>query len=163
MTDYTLLPDQSSFAVHDVRDVTSKKGLAADYSYHWQAALRGKQNIKHARLSVIRWGVLDASSVVVHYDILHKTKRLIVAPDLIDYFWAYPMPYDFPVGLFSGWYHEIWPRHNWGLSQLSWNSNWNRAHAPLSLPSYIIHSRKKLPFSVPVAQKHIIVFSLLFF
>ncbi len=31
MTDYTLLPDQSSMAVHNVRDVTSKEALTTDY------------------------------------------------------------------------------------------------------------------------------------
>ncbi len=33
MTDYTLLPDQSSFAVHDVCDATGKEALATDYYY----------------------------------------------------------------------------------------------------------------------------------
>ncbi len=31
MTDYTLLPEQSSFAVHDVHDITSKEALTTDY------------------------------------------------------------------------------------------------------------------------------------
>ncbi len=31
MTDCTLLLDQSSFAVHDMRDITSKEVLASDY------------------------------------------------------------------------------------------------------------------------------------
>ncbi len=30
-TDYTLLPDQSSFAVHNVPDVSDKEALATDY------------------------------------------------------------------------------------------------------------------------------------
>ncbi len=34
MTDYTLLPDQSLFAVHDVRYVNGKKALATDYYYY---------------------------------------------------------------------------------------------------------------------------------
>ncbi len=33
MTDYTLPPDQSPFAVHDVCDVTGKEALATDYYY----------------------------------------------------------------------------------------------------------------------------------
>ncbi len=33
MTDDTLLPDRSSFTVHDMRDVTGKEALATDYYY----------------------------------------------------------------------------------------------------------------------------------
>ncbi len=43
MTDYTLLPDQSLFAVHDVRDVTGKEALATDFYYYWKAVVGGKQ------------------------------------------------------------------------------------------------------------------------
>ncbi len=42
MTDYKLLPDRSSFAVHDMRDVTDKEALTTDY-YYWQAVVGGKQ------------------------------------------------------------------------------------------------------------------------
>ncbi len=34
MTDYTLLPDQSLFAVHDVCDITGKEALVTDYYYY---------------------------------------------------------------------------------------------------------------------------------
>ncbi len=42
MTDHTLLPDQSLFAIHDVRDVTRKEALATNY-YYWQAVVGGKR------------------------------------------------------------------------------------------------------------------------
>ncbi len=76
MTDYTLLPNQSSFVVHGVHDVTRKEALATDYYYYWQGIMRGKQKIKHASLSVVKsWGVLDAASVVVHYGTLGEMKQ----------------------------------------------------------------------------------------
>ncbi len=43
LTDYTWLPNQSSFAVHSVRYVTGKEALATDYYYYWQAVVGGKQ------------------------------------------------------------------------------------------------------------------------
>ncbi len=42
MTDHMLLPDQSSFVVHDMRDVNGGEALSADY-YYWQAVVGGKQ------------------------------------------------------------------------------------------------------------------------
>ncbi len=80
MTDYMLLPNQSSFAVHDVHDITNKEAPATDYYYYWQAVVGGKHKIKHASLSVVRlWGILDVVLVVIHYDTLQEMKRLIVA------------------------------------------------------------------------------------
>ncbi len=85
MTDM-LLPDQSSFAVHDMHDVTSKEALATD-CYYWQAVVGGKQKIEHADLSVeTSWGFPDAVSVV-HYDTLREMKRLIVERDA---HWSFP-------------------------------------------------------------------------
>ncbi len=81
MTDYTLLPNRSSFAVHNLCDATGKEALANDY-YYWQAVMGGKQKIKHASLPVVRlWGVLAAALVVVHYDTLCEMKRSIVPDD----------------------------------------------------------------------------------
>ncbi len=51
MTDYTLLPDQSSFAVHVRHDVTGKEALTT-YYYCGQAIVRGTQKIKDASLIV---------------------------------------------------------------------------------------------------------------
>ncbi len=80
-TDFTLLPDQSLFAIREVCDVTGKEVLATDY-YHRQAVMRGKPKIKHASPSVMRsLGGLDAVSVVVHYATLHEMKLSTVAPD----------------------------------------------------------------------------------
>ncbi len=43
MTNYMLLPDQSLFAVHDVRDITGKEALTTDNHYHRQAVVGDKQ------------------------------------------------------------------------------------------------------------------------
>ncbi len=50
MTDYTLLPDQSLFPVHDVHEVTGQEALATDYYSLWQAIMEGKQKVKHNSL-----------------------------------------------------------------------------------------------------------------
>ncbi len=68
-------PDQPLFAVHDVRDVTSKEALTTDY--YWQAVVGNEQKIRHASLSVVRlWGALDVASVCVHYDRLHEMQKI---------------------------------------------------------------------------------------
>ncbi len=52
----------------------------------------GRQKIKHASLSVVRsQGVLDAASVVVHYDTLCEMKRSIV---MANAHWWFPSPPD---------------------------------------------------------------------
>ncbi len=68
MIDYTLLPDQSTFAVHDVSIVTDKEALAAD-SYYQQTVLGGKQKIKRGSLSVVRRPrcSVQLSSIITHY------------------------------------------------------------------------------------------------
>ncbi len=54
MTDYTLLPEKSSFAVHYMHDVTSKE--ASPLTNTTADKLSGDVNkkIKHASLSVVR-------------------------------------------------------------------------------------------------------------
>ncbi len=95
VTDYTLLPNQSSFAFNDVCDVTRKEVLATDYDY-----VGGKHKNKHASFSVVRsWSVLDVASLVVHYDTLHEIKHLIVLPDA---HWLFPSQPD--TFVFSGFY-----------------------------------------------------------
>ncbi len=69
MTDYTLLPDQSSFAVHDVYEVTGKEVLATDN--YPQAVVGGKiQSNMQVFLSRGReasWMQHRLSSIVTHY------------------------------------------------------------------------------------------------
>ncbi len=52
MTDYMLLPDQSSFAVHNMPYFTSKEALPTNYYYYWQAEVGKKSNI----LVFLSWG-----------------------------------------------------------------------------------------------------------
>ncbi len=86
-----LLPAQSLFAVHDVRDITGKKALATNYYYYWQVVVGGKQKTKHSSLSLTKlWGVLDVASVVTRYDTLRKMNST-VAPDA---HWSFPSPPD---------------------------------------------------------------------
>ncbi len=78
---------------------------------HWQAIVEGTEKIKHVSLSVVRsWGVLEAASVVVEHDTLREMNQLS-RPMLNDCFQANPMPFVFPVGPSTGWYHVIWPQH----------------------------------------------------
>ncbi len=92
MTDDTLLPDQLSFAVHDMRDITNMEVLTADHYCYWQAVMGDKQKIKHARLSVMSsWGVLDAALVVIHHDTLREMKWSVVA---LKAHWSFPSPPD---------------------------------------------------------------------
>ncbi len=89
MTDFTLLLDKSSFAVHNMHDITGKEALTTDY-YYWQAMVGGKQKIKHASLSVMRsWVILDTVSFVVHCDTLREMKQSIVVSDA---YWSFPKP-----------------------------------------------------------------------
>ncbi len=54
MTDYMLLPDKSSIAVHDVRDVTGKEALTTDY----YCKLSWEENKKSNMLVFLLWAVL---------------------------------------------------------------------------------------------------------
>ncbi len=121
MTDYMLVPDQSLFAVHYMRDVTGEEALTADYYYHWKTIVGGKQKIWLFGLSVVRsGGVLNAALVVVHYDTLWEMEHL--HPMLINHFEAHQMPYVFAVGLLSGWFHVMWAWQPWCKSSSSWTS-----------------------------------------
>ncbi len=53
MTDDTLPSDESSFAVHDVHDVTGKEALVTD-CYTGKPPWGVNKKIKHTSLSVVR-------------------------------------------------------------------------------------------------------------
>ncbi len=106
MTDYTLLPDQSLFAVHDVRDITGKEALTADYYYYWQAI--GEVTKKSNMLVFLLWGVLDVISVVLHYDTLRWMKWSTVAHWLVP---SLPITLRLPSRAVIGWYCVVWTRH----------------------------------------------------
>ncbi len=97
--DYTLLSDQSSFAVHDVRDITSKEALATDHCC-WQAVVGGKQNNPTSlRYEVMRRPGCSVGCRAWWNTMYVRWNDWLSCPMLIDSFRAHPTRYVFPVWL----------------------------------------------------------------